>query len=190
MSCVTEIAKVILNSCDVKPVAGYEPKAWAFNRGDISALTLDVTTTNLITAITLLAGGKQAWSVTAVKKEMNAGFDLATADNTPDSYPHFWAFQPFEKDAASIKNFDDMTNLMIVVEMKGQKTEGTFIALGAETGLYKSSGTQRGNDNSGLPAYEFQSLEGQGERYSRFIFWDTDYATTKAALVALETPTA
>jgi hypothetical protein len=28
--------------------------------------------------------------------------------------------------------------------------------------------------------------EGQGEKYSRYVFWDTDYATTKAAIVALE----
>ncbi len=190
MACIDEIAKVILNSCDVKPVAGFEPKAWAFNRGDITLLTLDVTSTNLITAITLAAGGKQAWSVTAVKKEMNGGFDLAAADNVPDSYPHYFSFQPFEKDAAAIKNMDDMSNLMIIAELKGVKTEGVFVVFGPETGLYKSAASLRYNDNSGLPLYEFNSLEGQGERYSRFLFWDTDYATTKAALVALETPTA
>ena len=188
MSCVTEIAKDILNSCDVKPVSGYEPKAWAINRGDISAMTLDATTTNLITAITLSTGVKQAYAVTAVKKEMNAGFDLATADNLPDSYPHYWSFQPFEKDAAAIKNIDDMNNIMIIVECKGSKTEGCFLAIGPETGLYKNAASHRGND-SPIPSYEFGSLEGQGERYSRFVVWITDYATTKNMIEDLETPT-
>lgn len=187
MACVDKISKDILNSCDTIPVAGYEPKAWAINRTEIDALTLDSTTTNLITAITLEAGA-QSYTVEAVKKEMNAGFDLAVADNIPDTFQHYFAFQPFERDAASIANFDDMNDIVIIAELKGVKTEGCFIVLGAETGLYKSSATQRGNDNNGLPQYEMQSLEGQGERYSRFIMWDTDYATTLAAIVALETP--
>jgi hypothetical protein len=189
MTCVSKISKDILNSCDNVPVAGYEKKAWAMNREDVT-LTLDATTTNLVTGIAL-ASGEQAYTVTSVKKEMNGGFDLAAADNAPDTYPHYWSFQPYERDAESIKNFDDMSDIMIVVEAKGSKTEGCFIILGAETGLYKTSASQRANDNLGLPTYEFGSMEGQGERYSRFVFWDSvsgTYAGSKAILVALETP--
>lgn len=190
MACTDKIAKNITNSCDTIPVAGYEAKAWAINRSEIATMTLDGTTTNLVTAIALDSGGKQAWTVESVKKEMNGGFDLVVQDNAPDTFQHFFAMQPFEKDAAAIANMDDMNDIVIVAELKGAKAEGKFVVLGAETGLYKSSATQRQNDNNGLPQYEMQSLEGQGERYSRFIIWDTDYDTTLALLVALETPTA
>jgi hypothetical protein len=59
------------------------------------------------------------------------------------------------------------------------------VIYGLEKGLHKSGGSQRQIDQFGLPIYEMQSLEGQGERYSRFIFWDTDYATTKSILETL-----
>ena len=186
MACTDKISVNILNDCNSNPVAGYEAKAWAINREDISLLTLDVTYTNLISAITM-TGGTVAYAVTAVKKEMNGGFDLSVADNIPDTFLHFFAFQPFEKTAQAIANVDDMNDLVIIAELKGAKTEGCFVVLGAELGLYKSSASQRQNDNSGLPTYEFSSMEGQGERYGRFLFWDTNYATSKAALVALET---
>ncbi len=45
----------------------------------------------------------------------------------------------------------------------------------------------RANDNHGIPTYEFATQEGQGEKYSRYVFWDADYDTTLAALVTLET---
>ena len=186
MACTEKISTDILNSCAVNPVAGYEPIAWALNRVDIDVITLDGTYTNLITAITMV-GATVAYNVTAVKKEMDGGFDLVVADNVPDTYAHFWSFQPFEKTAQAIANVDDMNDIVIIVELKGDKTEGCFQVLGAETGLYKVSATQRQNENNGLPTYVFGSMEGQGERYGRFVFWDTDYATSLAAIVALET---
>ena len=186
MACTDKIAADILNSCDVLPVAGYEKIAWALNREDIDVITLDAGTTNLITDITML-GATVAYTVTAVKKEMNGGFDLVTADNMPDTFSHFWSFQPFERTAAAIANIDDMNDIVLIVELKGSKAEGCFIVLGAEMGLYKSSATQRQNDNNGLPTYEFGSMEGQGERYGRFVWWDTNHATTLAKIVALET---
>ena len=186
MACTDKIAADILNSCAVNPVAGYEPIAWAINRVDIDVMTLDGTSTNLITAITMV-GATVSYNVTAVKKEMDGGFDLAVADNIPDTFNHFWSFQPFQKTAAAIANIDDMNDIVIIAELKGDKTEGCFVVLGAELGLYKVSATQRQNANNGLPTYVFGSMEGQGERYSRFLFWDTDYSTSLAAIVALET---
>jgi hypothetical protein len=184
MACTDKIAADILNSCDVLPVAGYEKIAWAINREDIDVVTLDGTYTNLITAITKTAVG---YTVTAVKKEMNGGFDLVTSDNMPDTFSHFWSFQPFERDAAAIANIDDMNDIVLIVELKGSKVEGCFVVLGLEMGLYKTSASQRQNDNNGLPTYEFGSMEGQGERYGRFVYWITDYDTTKALIVGLET---
>ena len=36
MSCLTKIAAVILNTCDIVPAAGLKVKAWIFNRGDVT----------------------------------------------------------------------------------------------------------------------------------------------------------
>ena len=185
MACTEKIAKVITNSCDTIPVAGFEKKGWIINREDMTA-TLDGTKEALITAIAM-AGATVAYPITAIKKENNGGFDLVSADNSPDTFQHYFSFQPFERDAESIQNMDQMNDLVIVCELKGSKTEGCFVVYGLETGLYKSSASQRVNDNLGLPTYEMKSLEGQGERFSRYVFWDTDYATSLAALVALET---
>ena len=185
MACTKKIAYDILNSCETIPVAGFEKKGWILNREDMTA-TLDGTDEAKITAIAM-AGATVAYTITAVKKENNGGFDLAVADNSPDTFLHYFSFQPFERDAQSIQNVDQMNDLVIICEQKGSKTEGCFVVYGLETGLYKKAASQRVNENLGLPTYELSSQEGQGERFSRYIFWDTDYATTLAALVALET---
>ena len=184
MSCSLKIAKDVLNSCDDIPRAGLEPVAWVINREDIDTVTYDSTVDNLVEAITLNSG-TYAYQVTAVKKEGNAGFDLSVSDDTADTYLNYFSFKPYEADAESVKNIDDMQDIVVIAELKGSKTEGCFVIYGLENGLYKSSGTQRRLDNNGLPIYEFQTEEGQGERYSRFVFWDTDYATSKTVLEAL-----
>ena len=186
MACTDKISADILNSCAVSPVAGFEPIAWALSRVDLDVVTLDGTYTNLVTAITMV-GATVSYNVTAVKKEMDGGFDLVTSDVIADTYNHFWSFQPYEKTAQAIANVDDMTDIVIIAELRGDKTEGCFVILGLELGLIKVSATQRQNENNGLPTYVFGSMEGQGERYSRFVFWDTNYATSLAAIVALET---
>lgn len=184
MSCTEKAAKSISNDCNFLPRAGLEKVAYAINREDIELVTYDGTIENLVTAIDLNSG-TVAYPVTAVKKEGNAGFDLEVGDDIPDTYLNYFAFKPYENDAESIQNIDQMQDLVVIAELKGAKTEGCFVIYGLEKGLYKNSGTQRQLDNHGLPIYEFNSQEGQGERYSRFIFWDTDYATTVAALETL-----
>lgn len=185
MGCLSPITQVILNTCTNVPSAGLEVKGWIFNRSEFT-FTPDVSNAALIDAITPLAA-QVSWPITAVKKEMNAGFDVVIADNLPDLFTHYAAVQPYERDSDAVKNIDEMDDVVIVFELKGPKTEGCFIILGLETGLHKSTATARFNDNNGIPTYEFTSREGEGEKYSRYIFWDTDYATTKAALVTTET---
>ena len=190
MSCTNEIAKAITNDCTVKPTGGLESKSWVFNRDDITAVTTDVTNTSIITAITLASGGAQAWPVTGFKKTSNAGYDLVVSDTLPDVYTHYFSLQPWEKDGASLENLASMNNIVVIVEQKGLTTdEGKFQIYGLNAGLYKSSATKRVNDNAGVPTYEFVSQSGEEEPTQNNVFWDTDYATTRAKLVALETPT-
>ena len=184
MPCIDKIAADILNSCDTIPRSGFETIAWAINRKDIESVTHDVTYNTLIEAIAIV-GGETAFNVTAVKKEMNAGFDLVNDDDIPDTFLNYFSFKPYEKDAAAITNLDSMNDLVIIAELKGLKTEGCFVIFGLEKGLFKNTGTQRQNDSHGLPIYEMQSQEGQGERYSRFVYWNTNYATSLADIESL-----
>jgi len=193
MGCLTKIAAVITNTCTSVPAKGLCVKGWIFNRADITWTVGGVVT--LITA-GANAATKQAWSITAVKHEMNAGADAVVADNLPGLFTHNVTIQPYERDEDAIKNIDDMSDVVIVLELEGGEkvadlyTEGKFIILGYEHGLHKVSATWKALDNHGIPTYEFATLEGEEEKYSRYIFWpaaDT-YAAAAAALLALETP--
>lgn len=185
MGCLSDISKVILNTCTNVPSAGLEVKAWAINRADVT-WTINGGNVVLLTAAAM-AGVTVAYPVTAVKKENNAGFDGAFADNLPDLFMHNVSIQPYGRKSSDVLALDSMDDLVIVVELKGPKTSGCFIVLGYETGLHLVSMSYRALDNNGIPTYEFATKEGQGEKYSRYVFWDTDYDTTLAALVALET---
>lgn len=185
MACSSKITKAITNDCDNKPSTGLEIKAWAMNRSEM-AFTLDSTKLANVTTISP-AGNAVAYPVTAVKKEMNAGFDLVVNDNMPDAYKHYFSFQPFTRDPADIQVLDNMTDIVVVVELKGHKTHGCFILLGLETGLHKISGAFRANDNNGVPTYEFATRDGEEEKYSRYVFGGGTYATDLSDLVALET---
>lgn len=184
MGCLSDITQVIANSCTNVPASGLEVKAWVINRADV-VWTISATNVVLLTAAEM--GAALAYPITAVKKEMNAGFDGVFADNLPDLFTHNISFQPYNRKAADILALDSIDDLVVVLELKGPKTTGCFIVLGYETGLHLVSMSYRANDNNGIPTYEFATKEGQGEKYSRYIFWDTDYDTTLAALVTLQT---
>jgi len=59
---------------------------------------------------------------------------------------------------------------------------------GVEFGLYPTSDSKRENDANGARVLELTSQDGDTEVYSDYTVFDTDYATTLALLVALETP--
>lgn len=182
MGCSAVVAKAITNSCTDVPSAGLELTAYIFNRLD-ATFTIGASP-NLVSAIAMTAL-VSAYKLTAVKKENNAGFDMVTGDNIPTLFTHMLSLQPYERDAAAIKALDEMDDFVAVVEVKAPKTEGKFVILGFNSGLHLKTSSGRYNDNYGIPTYEFGTQEGEAEVYSRYVFWDSDYATTKAALEAL-----
>ncbi len=151
------------------------------NRAD-AVWTIDGANVVLLTALT----GPTLYPITAVKKEMNAGFDGVFADNLPDLFTHNVSFQPYGRKAVDILALDSIDDLVVILELKGPKTTGCFIVLGYETGLHLVSMSYSANENNGIPTYEFATKEGQGEKYSRYILWVTDYDGTITALEALE----
>lgn len=192
MSCLTKIAAAITNVCTSVPAKGLCVKGWIFNRANIT--WTGGSGTPLVTA-GANAAAKQAYVLTAVKHEMNAGADAMVADNLPGLFIHSVTIQPYERDEDAIKNIDNMSDVVIVLELEGGEkdsgdlyTEGKFIILGFENGLHKVAATWKALDNHNIPTYEFASREGEEEKYSRYVFWvaaDT-YADTLAALVVLE----
>lgn len=184
MADLTDITQVIANTCSIVPSRGLEVKAWAINRADVT-WTIDGANVVLLTGATM-AGATVAYPVTAVKMEHNAGWEGVFADNLPDLFMHNYSFQPYEREATDILAMDSMDDIVLVVELKGPKTTGCFIVLGYETGLHLVSMTWKAMDNNGIPTYEFATKEGQGEKYSRYVFWSATYDGTVTALEALE----
>lgn len=186
MGALSDVAQNIANTDAIVPSAGIEKVLYIGNRNNITP-TEDGSNEVLITAIAN-ASGEQFYSVTNVKRESNPGSDAVIADNLPNLFTNYLNFQPYERDSDAIKNLAEMDDVVAVVELKGPKTEGCFIILGYDNGLHLSAHSHRVNDNNGIPTYELSSREGEQERYPHRVFWDTDYATTAAAVAALTTP--
>lgn len=187
MGCIDGISKIITSTCGTSGSGGLEVKAWIFNRADVS-FTYDVSIPLKITGITM-AATKISYPITGVKKLLNSGSDVVVADDRPDKYTHYFNFQQFEFACEDIENIDNINDVVIIVESKDKSDDGdgVFRALGVKKGLWKSTDTYRDNDINGARNIELTSLAGQEEAYSRFVYLDTDYATSLAALVATET---
>lgn len=190
MACTDKLTKNIISNCTTSKSGGLEVKAWIFNRQDLVP-TYDVTLPNMLTDMAN-AATKKSYSITGVKKLLNAGHDAVVAEDRPDKFTHFFSFQQFEFSAEDILNVDNLNDAVIVVENKDKSDDGdgVFIVYGLKKGLWKTTDSQRANDINGARNLELASLAGQEEPYSRYIYLDTDYATTLAALIATETASA
>ena len=180
MSCTNAIAANILNSCDTIPRAGLEKDAWVIRH---SSVRFTFGTLPLITGITTL-NGAQFYTIRAYKKDKGVDFTLKREDSG-DLFTHGFDIRPHEHDAVSIKHIDQLEGVVVIVELKGEKTEGCFLAFGVDVGLWKSGSNQRVNNQRGIPVYDFKTPGYLGERYSRYVVWNTDYETTKNMILKL-----
>jgi hypothetical protein len=192
MACVPGIVKSIISDCSTSGIGGNEVTAWIGNRTQLD-FTYDVTNPSKITTIALngeIASGERLWNITGVKKLLNSGYDRVQADDRPDKFTHYFNFQGFEFKAADVENMDNLDDVVVIVESKDKTDDGdgVFRAFGVKYGLYPSSDTMRANDINGARNIELTSLSGQEEGQSNYTVLATDYATTKALLVSLETP--
>ena len=186
MSCVKGIALDIISDCNTSGVGGNEIKAWLGNRLEMTP-TYDVTNPSKVTALAVDVT-KQLYTMTGVKKLLNSGSDRVIAEDRPDKFTHYFSFQGFEFKAANVEGIDNLDDLVVIVESKDKTDtgDGVFRMFGLKYGLYPSSDTMRANDINGARSLELTSLAGQEEIYSNYTLLITDYATTLAALVALE----
>jgi len=190
MTCVKGIAGDIISDCSTSGIGGNEIKAWIGNRTELT-FTYDVTNLSKITNIAVTAT-KQLYTLTGVKKLLNSGFDRVVADDRPDKFTHYFNFQGFEFKAENVENVDSLEDIVVIVESKDKTVDGdgVFRVFGVKNGMYPTSDSMRANDINGARNVEVTSLDGQAEQYSNYTLLSTDYATTLALLVGLETPPA
>lgn len=188
MACNSDIAKNIISDCTTQGVGGNEIKAWIGQRNDFS-FTYDVTNPSKVTGITATST-KQLWTLTASKKAIDSGHDRVVEAGRADRFTHFIGFSGYEFKAEDVENFDSLSDLIVIVESKDKTDDGdgVFRGYGLKYGLDVLSDSHRANDANGSRPLEFGPTEGDSEPFSNYTILDTDYATTKDLLIALETP--
>jgi len=186
MGCLDDITKSIVSDCTTQGSGGNEVKGWIFKQNELIAV-YDSTNPSKITSLSLPIGS-QGYTFTGVKKMLNSGHDIVIEDARADGYTHYVGFTGFSFKSEDVENFDALNNLVFVVESKDKTDDGdgVFRVYGIKQGLVKSSDTMRANDNYGSRIIEMATPDGQIESYSNYTFLDTDYATSLAALEALE----
>ena len=180
MSCITKITADIL-TCAKLPTKGLKSKAWVFNADEVT-FTM---TKNKITAITM-ADGKTSFTAEGAKDFITAGHEAVVADNKLTVYKHNFSIQAFPLSANEKENLDVTDNIIVIVEVNGEKGEGVFLAYGVTNGLWKATQTKSSADNNALTTYEFASRDQMEERYSEYVVFMNDYDGTKTALIATE----
>ena len=192
MSCYTGMTADLTNACGDPVAAGVEERMWAINRDDILSVTYDATNNKLVTAITLKSGGKKAYKITGTKNSSNPGYSLVIGENTEDAYSHTCSIVVSKKDADTVKALAELGDIVLIPESIAKESDGdgTFRIYGLKYGLHKSEETMASNDNKGQVLLTLSTKEGREEPTAPLVFHDTDYATSLAALVALETATA
>lgn len=182
MALCDNIKEDITSNCSTQRVAGLEKKSWIFIRKN-HTITYDNTDPNKVTSITN-ALGKKAYSLTSVKNGANAGSDRVVKDNRADMFKHYFGFDIFEITADASLNVDAIEDIFVVVEQKTASAtgEGKFIGFGLKQGMWPTSDTERTNENDGVRRLELTSTDTAPEPFSKYIIFDTDYATTLALL--------
>lgn len=183
--CLAGVAADVLKDCTSLPVRGLEKVAYLFNRDELTP-TYDATNKRLVTALAV-STGNQGYKIEGFNLDMNAGHSLVTSETMPDKYAQTFNFAAWLLDAEAVNNLDQLEDVVVVVESKNQHNDGdgAFKIYGLETGLYKSADDHLANDNDGTRLVTLANRDGEASSASAHVFFDTDYATTKAALEAL-----
>jgi hypothetical protein len=187
MACTSGIAKAITSNCTTQPVGGLEVTAYLFNRDEMT-ITYDGTTPNKVTGIAAV-GAAVMYQLSGWKKNINAGHDRTISDDIGDTFKHYLALKEFSFASDDVLNFDGLGDICAIVEYKEKSTtgDGVFVGYGFKSGLYVTSDTRRANDANAIRSLELASRDQEDEPYSQYNVLITDYATTKAALIALLT---
>ena len=188
MSCLSALTIDLVSNCTTQGSGGIEVKAWIGQRSDLTA-TFDNTNPSKVTDLAI-ATGKQLITLTGVRKGFDGGHDIEITEKRSNRYIHAFDFEAFQMTTAVREQLDGMEDVVVIFERMDKigTPDGVFQMLGMKFGLDKTADTRRENNANGARAISLASMAGMGEPYSSYTFLKTDYATTKALLVTLETP--
>lgn len=191
--CESKIFKNIESNCANRTSAGIEQTVYLFNRSDIENVVIASDEDyNKITDFALKSGAT-GYTAKGFKRNLTAGFTRNVSDDTVDTWSDSLTLTGFEFDSASARNFDNMGDVVAIIERKGTKEgDGTFIALGWENGLYVSEDSWAAGDNNGARTITMSNLDDAGESCSYYVITKEtgtpaapNYEATKAFLEGL-----
>ena len=178
--------------CDNPVQPGMIPRVWMANKSDIESLTFG-TNSSVITAITMKSGGA-FYVFDGYRQSVNA--ETAFIPQTVSSgYDHVLNIQVFEIDSTQKLNLEKMALSKMVAIIENQNTVGNgdsvFEVFGGGVGMEVETLTRinRDTETAGSFSVGLKTSDDEGkEAKLPLSFFDTDYATTLAKIVALETP--
>jgi len=184
--------------CDL--TGGVEANLYLFNREEITSYLRNVTNTQIIEDFVMQIITPGTPAVTA-KGYLFEGMNLSVKPKTDlvkkpykPEYNHLVDFLVFNRSSASKQQLENMarsrSGLVAVVEHLGKTTDSTFEILGTDVGLrlVALSDDPTNTDNGGAYVLQLSSPDEFKEPHMPATFFDTDYATTKATLLALIAP--
>lgn len=190
-SCIGAITADFTVDCSKLPFAGLETVAKIINLDDLDkAASTFAPGSNITLNSIVLKAGKSAYKLEGFKKSNNAKFSLVKKENLNDSFSHSvmgTVFQMTPTVKEQLKNMTVGGRVVIIVEnkYKGVTQEDAFEVYGFDAGMELSETSRELNANNGVTAIAFASVKDQEEPAPPYTYFDTDYATTKAAFDAL-----
>jgi hypothetical protein len=158
MSCNYQQITAALSSCGgERATKGIEPRIFVAPH---RTLVSDTIVNNTITD-PLFCVFNPFIEITGYKNTFNAGSDLVQSELIGNGYKHFISFT-YNGHNAEVDKFDNVT----VVVIRG----GVLEVYGAKNGLWKKAQGGKANDNFGMQTVELETMEGQEEDYSCYLF--------------------
>jgi hypothetical protein len=182
--CYDGLGSDLLNECTDPVATGTKEEIYVINRSDITDITYDATDTYKVTGITL---ANPAYKIKGFKNSTNPSYSFVARENAKDVYSHSVPIMVSKNDAATIKQLDELGDVVIITERNASSEtgDGDFEIYGLQYGLFPSEGTKSANDSNGMHSLTLASREGIEEPKRPEIFDAGGNSATKTALEAL-----
>lgn len=184
------ISAAITTDCNNLPTPGIQPMVMIANKADIASYTLDPSNPTLCTAITMVAA-KKFYKYTGLKKIGKSG--MKTIKGKYKNFAeHNAEIAIMQNDPATKEELDNLMNgnVVLIVTNKSGGTTGNrkYEIYGLEAGMDCELENDKDNqDTQGGYLLKLKTPDGETEPHIPATFFDTDLATTDAAIVVFTT---
>lgn len=187
-SCAGNLAANIAKDCAHPMVGGYTGRGLLIPLTNTLTFAVDASNPRIITGITMAVGDKLAVIDNVWPSAFNESNTQSNADNGRFVYNKTFAFRIPLRGAGVSKNLveplaEAPLGYLAVLEKKDRVGDGSYEVVGYGQGLtVNPDGIMRNENENGGDIVVTMSCE---EQYFETTFFDTSYATTKAAFEAL-----